>query len=254
MGKSRREKKEFCFLCRRRGFWRQLQQGSCWCPIFCTERFFLLAVWMAVRFMTSLILDASERRVAGYFYAGLFFFYLLWVVIIPFGGGADEKMRYLIPEFIFRHGTLPAGYDQQIRNDLWGYLLWLYAHCMLHPSGSFDEGSCFSGYGRKMVISSGAHGQCDLFHGSGIRDAAGSEEIFVPAKNSLVFTAFVMFLPQYVFVSSYVNSECFWHAGSDFADLAGFKGTGKRISHSFLHRDRSRDCPYVFFLITTLMG
>ncbi len=49
---------------------------------------------------------------------GCFLFFLAW--ILPFNKAPDEKMRYLIPQYIYRHGTLPAGYDPEIRNELWG--------------------------------------------------------------------------------------------------------------------------------------
>src|SRR5699024_10924787 len=75
---------------------------------------------------------------------------------------------------------------------------------------------------------------------------------FVPAKNSLgvyrLCHAFAAICVRILLC----EQRCFWHAGSDFADLAGFKGTGKRISHSFLHRDRSRDCPMSSFLLQHL--
>ena len=62
---------------------------------------------------------ASHRfELAFLFLMGCFLFFLAW--ILPFNGGPDEKMRYLIPQYIYRHGTLPAGYDPEIRNDLWG--------------------------------------------------------------------------------------------------------------------------------------
>ncbi len=187
---------------------------------------FLLAVWMAVRFMTSLILDASERRVAGYFYAGLFFFYLLWVVMIPFGGGADEKMRYLIPEFIFRHGTLPAGYDQQIRNDLWGTSYgYTPTVCYILPA-LLMRGAAFLGMAEKWLYLPARMGSV-IYSMAAAYGCRRIGEILFRRKTAWVFTAFVMLLPQYVFVSSYVNSDAFGMLGVTLLIWQVLKGREK---------------------------
>ena len=49
---------------------------------------------------------------------GGFLFFLSW--ILPFNQGPDEEMRYLVPQYIYKHGTLPAGWDPEIRHELWG--------------------------------------------------------------------------------------------------------------------------------------
>lgn len=49
---------------------------------------------------------------------GGFLFFLSW--ILPFNQGPDEEMRYLVPQYIYKHGTLPAGWDPEVRHELWG--------------------------------------------------------------------------------------------------------------------------------------
>lgn len=49
---------------------------------------------------------------------GGFLFFLSW--ILPFNKGPDEEMRYLVPQYIYKHGTLPAGWDPEIRHEIWG--------------------------------------------------------------------------------------------------------------------------------------
>lgn len=49
---------------------------------------------------------------------GTFLFAMAW--ILPFNEAPDEEMRYMIPQYIYRHGTLPAGWDEEIRNEIWG--------------------------------------------------------------------------------------------------------------------------------------
>ncbi len=49
-----------------------------------------------------------------------FFFYLTWMLIIPYNEAPDERMRYVIARYIFRHGTLPVGNESEIMNLVWG--------------------------------------------------------------------------------------------------------------------------------------
>ena len=62
--------------------------------------------------------NAHRFDLAFIFVMGALLFFLAW--ILPLNGGPDEEMRYLIPQYIYRHGTLPHGGDPEIRNKLWG--------------------------------------------------------------------------------------------------------------------------------------
>ena len=49
-------------------------------------------------------------------------YFLIGITLLvkqPFGNPPDEYNRYLIPEYIVEHGTLPNGYDEEIR--IYGY-------------------------------------------------------------------------------------------------------------------------------------
>ncbi len=63
-------------------------------------------------------INAHRFDLAFVFVMGALLFFLAW--ILPLNGGPDEEMRYLIPQYIYRHGTLPHGGDPEIRNKLWG--------------------------------------------------------------------------------------------------------------------------------------
>lgn len=49
---------------------------------------------------------------------GMLLFGLAW--ILPFNQAPDEAMRYLIPQYIYKYGTLPKGWEEEVRNELWG--------------------------------------------------------------------------------------------------------------------------------------
>ena len=50
-------------------------------------------------------------------------YYLIWAAGLKFNGNPDELMRYLIPKYIYNHGNLPTGYDKEAVYQLgnWSY-------------------------------------------------------------------------------------------------------------------------------------
>ncbi|MDO4731641.1 MAG: hypothetical protein Q4B14_05925 [Clostridia bacterium] len=64
--------------------------------------------------------DKLEKYFFALFLLVSFVSYLLWSLNIPFGEAPDEAMRYQIPDFIYRYGYLPVGDDPEIINPVWG--------------------------------------------------------------------------------------------------------------------------------------
>ena len=62
-----------------------------------------------------------ERRQLLFFLGTVFVIYFLWSVFLPVNTAPDEAMRFQIPNYIYRNGSLPAGYDPQIRDANWGF-------------------------------------------------------------------------------------------------------------------------------------
>lgn len=65
-------------------------------------------------------LKKRENLLFIFFILGVFIFELAWSLILPFNAGPDEKMRYDVPMFIFKHGVLPVGSDPEILDPNWG--------------------------------------------------------------------------------------------------------------------------------------
>ena len=93
----------------------------------------------SVRVRTGNFCRANKGELLFVLLMGILLFGLSWV--LPFNEAPDEAMRYLIPQYIYRHGTLPAGYDPEVLNDLWGVS---YAY---HPILPY----VFGGYLMKVV-------------------------------------------------------------------------------------------------------
>lgn len=133
--------------------------------------------------------------------------YSYWACSMPVIQAPDEPMRYAVPQFIFQNGFLPHGADPAIRNEVWGtsygfsvYGSSLLATLFMHVASIFDgsqESLLLAARFTSVFFALGTVYLCFrigtlLFEG-------------VYAKH--LFAALVGFLPQFVFLSSYFNSD-----------------------------------------------
>lgn len=136
---------------------------------------------------------------------GCLLFFLAWV--LPFNEGPDEEMRYLIPQFIYRHGTLPAGYDPEVRNEIWGIS---YA---FHPILPY----IFGGYLMKLVglFNSSEHALLMAARFINVLLGMGfywyvlqlSKKLFARRIFRIYFVALLALLPQLLYLFVYVNTD-----------------------------------------------
>ncbi len=136
----------------------------------------------------------------------LFCFYLMWARIQPLSASPDEKMRYQIAQYIFENGTLPVGYDEAVRDSVWGIsyafnpiLDYMLAALVMKLVSFFSMAPFALLMGARMVsILAGV--------GTAFFTLKISRKLFSREKAWLM-TAFVALLPGAVFISSYVNSD-----------------------------------------------
>ena len=136
---------------------------------------------------------------------GCFLFYLAW--ILPFNKAPDEEMRYLIPQYIYRHGTLPAGWDEEIRNELWGISYGF------HPILPY----IFGGYLMKLVGIFNASDHALLMTARFINILIGmgfywyvlqiGKKLFHSKLFRAFFVALLAMLPQLLYLFVYVNTD-----------------------------------------------
>ncbi len=136
---------------------------------------------------------------------GVFLFYLAW--ILPFNEAPDEKMRYLVPTYIYRHGTLPAGWDEEVLNKMWGIS---YA---FHPILPYIIG----GYLMRLVgiFNSSEHAllmaarMVNVFLGMGFYwyVLKISRRLFRKDIFRIYFVALLACLPQLLYLFVYVNTD-----------------------------------------------
>lgn len=136
---------------------------------------------------------------------GSLLFTLAW--ILPFNEGPDEQMRYLIPQYIYRHGTLPAGYDPEIRNATWGIS---YAY---HPILPY----IFGGYLMRLVGIFSDSEKALLMAARFVNVVIGmgfywyvlqiSRKLFQNRLFRCFFVVLLALLPQLLYLFTYVNTD-----------------------------------------------
>lgn len=125
----------------------------------------------------------------------------------PIGTPPDETNRYLIPQYIATHGTLPNGYDEEIRIYGYGFS---YAFQPILPY-------MLQGYSMRLV-SLFTNTETVLFYtGRVVNFILGllmalvtlklSKEWFKDKHFSWLFAFLVTFLPQSIFIHSYINTD-----------------------------------------------
>ena len=135
-----------------------------------------------------------------------FLIYTLWAATIPFNTGPDELMRFQVVDFIYKNGYLPTGSEIEIRNEFWGIsygftptFSYFLSSLFLRITDNFTEAPKLMVFAARLV-SVLASTVTALFL------ILISKKCF-KGLNQWIFVILVAFLPQFVFISSYVNND-----------------------------------------------
>lgn len=141
-------------------------------------------------------------------------YFLIYLIITvsmlirqPFGNPPDEINRYLIPEYIAAHGTLPNGYEESIRIPGYGFS---YAFQPILPY-------MLQGYAMRLVQCFTGSETALLYVARGVNLLFGlitalfvlllSKKWFSDKRWQYLFAFLVTFLPQSIFLHTYVNTD-----------------------------------------------
>lgn len=138
------------------------------------------------------------------FCAMCFLFYLAWAIAKPFNYAPDEAMRYDVTRFLFDNNRLPAG-DELLSH--WGFS---YAHL---PTVLCNElgyvfmklASVFTNDDYLLLIAARLVSVC-CGTGSVLLLFKTGKRILSP-MSKWFFVVFVSLMPQFAFLSSYVNND-----------------------------------------------
>lgn len=125
----------------------------------------------------------------------------------PFGDPPDEFNRYLIPQYIAEHGTLPNGFEESIRIPAYGFsyafqpiLPYMIQGYSMRLAGCFSQDADFLFYTARMV---------DFSFGlvMAVFLLLLSRKWFRNRALQWLFCFLAMFMPQSLFLHTYVNTD-----------------------------------------------
>ena len=139
------------------------------------------------------------------FLMGCLLFGLSW--ILPFNEAPDEAMRYLIPQYIYRHGTLPKGWEEEVRNKLWGisyafqpYIPYMIGGYLMKLVGLFTDSEhalMMTARFVNIVIGMGFYWYVLQI----------GKKLFASRLFRTFFVALLAMLPQLLYIFTYVNTD-----------------------------------------------
>lgn len=136
-----------------------------------------------------------------------FFLYFFWSIVKGLNYAPDEQMRYQISEYIFETGRLPDGRLPEIRNDLWGFSYAFYPNFLgpLFSAGFMKIVSLFTIDSHILVIAARFP---SVICGTGsVILALWIGKSSFGKRGAWIYTVFLSMIPQFVFLTSYVNND-----------------------------------------------
>ena len=149
----------------------------------------------------------NEKILQWVFVALVFAIMLVWVLIPRKFSGPDEPMRYKVVQYLVEHpGKLPHGTDEAVRDEIWGIsyaffpiLSYMVSAVFAAIAGCFTDNWVFILKAARMAdvlfITLMAYVviriACRLFEG----------------EKRWLFSAMVIFLPEVLFMGTYVNTD-----------------------------------------------
>lgn len=143
-----------------------------------------------------------------YIIIACFIIYLTWAIIIPYNHAPDEYMRYKIPEFIYKYGYLPHGSDARIRDATWGFSYAFTPIFSYIVSALFMKITSFFTTSVNALLLSARMVSVLASTGTAYFSIKISKKLF-DGVFRYVFVIATVILPEFVFVSAYVNNDAF---------------------------------------------
>lgn len=128
---------------------------------------------------------------------------------LPITKAPDEIMRYDVASYILEHHRLPAGSDEGLRNELWGFS---YAFTPYLPS--------LLASGIMTIVSVFKNDFVTLLTAARFLNVVAAtgcvwlgfkigKKLFAKFENQLLYAVLIGFLPQFTFLASYHNNDIF---------------------------------------------
>ena len=173
---------------------------------------------------------SNERNQRILVMLGYFIFLLIWMFHLSMGVGADERMRFQIPKYIFNHGKLPTLFDKSIIDEKYGFS---YA---AQPCLPYMIGAVFMRIASMVGISNG-----HLFYAARLVSVLSGvlfvfivmkivDQLFDDKISKRIMVGLILFWPQLCFTFAYVNCDSVALVGVSIMILAWIKGIKSKWS------------------------
>ena len=154
----------------------------------------------------------KKKRMPIAFVLLAFILMTAWAMTQPFNAGPDEPMRYLVADYIlWHHGALPKGDDPAVRNDVWGISYAYYPVVSYMVSALFMKISRFFGVRGADMIKAARMADVLFVTGAVYFVVKASGKLFpkkkYPAEIRWLFAALAGFMPQAIFLGTYINTD-----------------------------------------------
>lgn len=132
---------------------------------------------------------------------------LTFAAVQPFGDGPDEINRFKLVEFIYQHGTLPVGSDPEVLIDGYGGSYAFQPMLTYMIDGYLLR--CFRAFEPTLETRVFISRLVSVFIGilTALYTKKLGDLLFTNKKTAWAFTLAITFLPQNLFIHTYVNTD-----------------------------------------------
>ena len=131
---------------------------------------------------------------------------LSWAIAQPYNSAPDEEMKYDVCRYLVEHGKLPHGGEESIRNPIWGISYAFTPILSYMISAVFMKIAMIFGASEFAVVVSARLVSVICMTLLAIVCMKISEKLFKGPYRWL-FTILIVFLPQMIFLGSYINND-----------------------------------------------
>ncbi len=156
----------------------------------------------------------GQNRAASFYLRGgvalaCLLLYVAWASVLPISQAPDEVTRLAVPFWIAQHGCLPNGFEGSIRNTLWGisYAFTPYGNSLL--SAVFIKAASMIGSNASMQVVAARLSSCISGAGTVYVVMLLGDELGFGRPVNLAMGLGLGLLPQFAFLSSYLNNDIF---------------------------------------------
>lgn len=118
----------------------------------------------------------------------------------------DEPFRMTVPYFIYEHNILPIGNETVLRNEIWGFSYAIYPYLPSLIGVFFMKIASVIGVDLHVAL---RFVSVISIIGTMFMCLKIGKEIFKKDSTALLFSVLCVFLPQVIFLGSYLNNDAF---------------------------------------------